>query len=115
MKRKRTIPAGSEPRKSPLTLDRINQILKKSRIHGKTIHKTAALFIPDSIPAGKEIEYGLKRLHEMSEGCTMKSERLFIRVSKKEKVAIKKAAKDHKSIAAFVLDVIQLFIKKGAR
>ena len=44
----------------------------------------------------------------------MKSERLFIRVSKKEKAAIKKAAKDYESIAAFVLDVIQRFIKKGA-
>ena len=35
----------------------------------------------------------------------MKSERLFIRVSKKEKVAIKKAAKDYKSISAFLLKV----------
>jgi len=45
----------------------------------------------------------------------MKQERLFIRASKKEKAAIKKAAKDHESISAFVLDVIQRFIKKAMR
>jgi len=39
----------------------------------------------------------------------MKSERLFIRVSKKEKAAIKKAAKDYKSISAFLLDAIMYF------
>jgi len=36
----------------------------------------------------------------------MKSERLFIRVSKKEKAAIKKAAKGYESIAAFVLETL---------
>ena len=37
----------------------------------------------------------------------MKQERLFIRVSKKEKKAIRKAAKDYESIAAFVLQAVE--------
>jgi len=40
----------------------------------------------------------------------MKQERLFIRVSKKEKAAIKKAAKDYESISAFLLKVAFDFI-----
>jgi len=43
----------------------------------------------------------------------MKQERLFIRVSKKEKAAIKKAAKDYESIAAFMLEGARRLIKKG--
>jgi len=46
----------------------------------------------------------------------MKQERLFIRVSKKEKAAIKKAAKElNVSLAAFVLDATyyQINLKKG--
>jgi len=45
---------------------------------------------------------------------TMKQERLFIRASKKEKAAIKKAAKDYESISAFVLEGARRLIKKGA-
>jgi uncharacterized protein (DUF1778 family) len=33
----------------------------------------------------------------------MKQERLFVRVSKKEKAALKKAAKGHGSLSAFLL------------
>jgi len=43
----------------------------------------------------------------------MKQERLFVRASKKEKAAIKKAAKGYKSISAFLHEAARLLIKKG--